>query len=188
VAAQWPSEGDGREIKNSEIVVAPRSAVTSSAAHLSGQLLKLCSLLRDTIGVAIFILGARECRGLFNQLPDIVASNGDAIFEFGERKQAAGAHRVFPGQAHNTVRRTTTAPKRSKSDEVNILLSMWGGSIGGAIRRLPAIAGTKAHASELMFAARIQRQGATVYGRKKWLRENPLMAQTGTRASFCAKA
>ena len=54
---------------------------------LLDQLVKLFSLLRDTIRVALLILGPRKRRGLLDQLPDIVAHNGDAIFEFGERKR-----------------------------------------------------------------------------------------------------
>ncbi len=42
-----------------------------------------------TIGVAVFIRGAREGGRLLDQLPDIVAQNCDAVFEFGERKRTA---------------------------------------------------------------------------------------------------
>src|SRR6202451_3205035 len=60
------------------------------------QRLKLFILLRQTIRVALFILGARKRRGLLDQLPDIVAHNGDAILDFRERKRTTVAHYNFP--------------------------------------------------------------------------------------------
>jgi hypothetical protein len=33
---------------------------------------------------------------LFNELPDVVTNNRDAVFEFGERKRTAVTHEVFP--------------------------------------------------------------------------------------------
>ena len=45
----------------------------SSASRCLTSVVELFSLLRDTIRVALLILGARECRGLLDQLPDIVA-------------------------------------------------------------------------------------------------------------------
>ena len=53
---------------------------------LLDQRFKLFRLLRDPVRVAIFILGARECGGLLDQLPDILAGDGDALFELGESK------------------------------------------------------------------------------------------------------
>ena len=49
-------------------------------------------LPRDAIGIALFVARARIGRRLFDQLPDIVAGNSDAVFQFGERKRAAVAH------------------------------------------------------------------------------------------------
>src|SRR5450432_3442396 len=62
---------------------------------LLDQLLKLFGLFRDAVGVSLLILGARGPGGLLDQLPDIVANNGDAIVEFGARKRSAVAHDVF---------------------------------------------------------------------------------------------
>ena len=55
-------------------------------------------LLRQTVRVALLILGARKRRGLLDQLPDIVTNNGDAILDFGERKRTTVAHHVFLGR------------------------------------------------------------------------------------------
>src|SRR5208283_1075521 len=59
---------------------------------LLDQPIKLLSLLRDAVRVALLILGARKRRGLLDQLPDIVANNGDAILDFRERKRTTVAH------------------------------------------------------------------------------------------------
>jgi hypothetical protein len=69
---------------------------------LLDQRLKLFILLRDTIRVALFILGARKRRGLLDQLPDIVTNNGDAILDFRERKRTTVAHHVFPWSMDNS--------------------------------------------------------------------------------------
>jgi hypothetical protein len=61
---------------------------------LLGQPLELFVLLRDAIGVAVLVLGARNRCRHFNQLPDVVARNGDAPLELGERKSRGGAHDV----------------------------------------------------------------------------------------------
>src|SRR5262249_55172298 len=61
---------------------------------LLDQSFKLFSLLRDPVRVSGFILGAGECSGLFNQLPDVVTNNRDAPFEFRERKRTTVAHDV----------------------------------------------------------------------------------------------
>ena len=53
-------------------------------------------LLRDPIRVSIFVLGAGDGSRLLDQLPDVVTSDGDARFEFLERKWIAVAHDVFP--------------------------------------------------------------------------------------------
>jgi hypothetical protein len=47
---------------------------------------KLFILLRDPIRVSIFILGAGDSGRLLDQLPDVVTRDGDALFEFRERK------------------------------------------------------------------------------------------------------
>src|ERR1700681_2282320 len=85
---------------------------------LLDQLFKLFVLLRDPVCVPFFILGARECRGLLDQLPDVLAGNGDALFKVRERKRAAGAHHVFSemcsprSQALNTIRSARVEPGR----------------------------------------------------------------------------
>jgi hypothetical protein len=78
---------------------------------LLDQPFKLFGLLCDPVRVSSFILGARECSGLFNQLPDVVTNNRDALFEFQERKRTTVAHDVFPGQAltRGSAGETTTA-------------------------------------------------------------------------------
>ncbi|MGB2646097.1 MAG: hypothetical protein WBC86_00535 [Pseudolabrys sp.] len=43
-------------------------------------------LFGDAVGVALFILGAGGGRRLLDQLPNIVACNGNPTFEFGKRK------------------------------------------------------------------------------------------------------
>jgi hypothetical protein len=63
------------------------------------QPLELFRLLRDPVGVAIFILGAGISGGLFDQLPDVVANDGDARFEFGEGRRTAVARLAFPGSS-----------------------------------------------------------------------------------------
>ena len=79
---------------------------------LLDQAFKLFSLLCDPVRVSSFILGAGECSGLFNQLPDVVTNNRDALFEFRERKRTTVAHDVFPGSSPDKRiggRETTTA-------------------------------------------------------------------------------
>jgi hypothetical protein len=49
---------------------------------LFGQSIEFFALLRDTIGVPFLGLAAGATRGLFNQLPEIVLKNGNAIVEF----------------------------------------------------------------------------------------------------------
>ena len=67
--------------------------VISSAAHRAlWQPFKLFVLLGDPIGVSRFVLGAGERGRLFNQLPDVVARDGNAPVEFRERKRAGVAH------------------------------------------------------------------------------------------------
>src|ERR1700730_4463043 len=63
---------------------------------LLDQPIELFILLRKPVRVALLILGPRKRRGLLDQLPDIVANNGDALFEFGKRKRAAVGHYGFP--------------------------------------------------------------------------------------------
>src|SRR4249919_3457704 len=64
---------------------------------LLGQCFELLGLLRDPVRVALFILGARVSGGLLDKLPDVVAQDGDACVEFGERRGTALAHYVRPG-------------------------------------------------------------------------------------------
>jgi hypothetical protein len=42
-------------------------------------------LLGNPIGIAILILGAGLRSGLLDELPDVVARDGDPMFEFGKR-------------------------------------------------------------------------------------------------------
>ena len=63
---------------------------------LLDQPIELFILLRETIRVALLILGPRKRRGLLDQLPDIVANNRDAILDFGERKRTTVGHYGFP--------------------------------------------------------------------------------------------
>ena len=53
-------------------------------------------LLGDPVGIAVPILGARQRSGLLDELPDVVARDGDALFEFGKRRRRAVGHRVSP--------------------------------------------------------------------------------------------
>src|SRR6204780_1782117 len=62
---------------------------------LLDQRFQLFILLRETVRIALFILGARKSRGLFDQLPDIVTQDGDAILDFRERKRTTVAHYIF---------------------------------------------------------------------------------------------
>src|SRR5262249_33523628 len=61
-----------------------------------------------------------ECSGLFNQLPDVVTNNRDALFEFKERKRTTLAHDVFPGQYLTTEPAGTAAFIRSYSFDLNV--------------------------------------------------------------------
>ena len=46
------------------------------------QSLKFFILLRDAVGRELLVLGSRKTRGLFDQLPDVVAKYRDAVVEF----------------------------------------------------------------------------------------------------------
>jgi hypothetical protein len=59
-------------------------------------------VLRDSIRVALVILGARKRRGLLHRLPDIVTHNGDAIHKFRERMRTTVGHYVFPWSMDNS--------------------------------------------------------------------------------------
>jgi hypothetical protein len=48
---------------------------------LRGQPIELLALLRDSIGVAFLRLATGDSSGLFDQLPDIVLKDCDAILE-----------------------------------------------------------------------------------------------------------
>src|SRR5262245_41924075 len=56
----------------------------------------LFTLLRDPVRVSFFILRTRESSGLFNQLPEVLTNNGDALFEFSERSRVVVAHDGSP--------------------------------------------------------------------------------------------
>src|SRR4029450_8699128 len=75
----------------------PGASFLQQRMSLPSQPFKLFGLLRDPVGVAIFIVRARVGGGLLDQLPDVVTSDGDARLEFGKRKRAAVAHRVLLG-------------------------------------------------------------------------------------------
>src|SRR5581483_11755414 len=62
---------------------------------LLDELLQLFLLLRDPVRVAALVRGARGRRRLLGQLPDVVADDGDAVFEFRQRKRTVVAHGVF---------------------------------------------------------------------------------------------
>jgi hypothetical protein len=64
---------------------------------LLDQLFKLLTLLRNPIRIAILILGARVCSRLLDKLPDVLANDGDVLFELSERRRTAVAHHVSPG-------------------------------------------------------------------------------------------
>src|ERR1700722_64998 len=78
---------------------------------LFGQPFKLFILLRDAVGVSIFIRSAGTGRSLFDQLADVVAHNGDALFEFRKRNRTAVAHKVVLGDARMTLRGRPKAQK-----------------------------------------------------------------------------
>jgi hypothetical protein len=63
---------------------------------LLGQPFELLGLLRNSVRVSILIFCARVCSGLLDKLPDVLANNGDALLELGERRRAAVAHHVSP--------------------------------------------------------------------------------------------
>jgi len=52
---------------------------------LLDQRLQHLVLLRDAVRNALLIIGSERGRGLFGQLPDVVARDGDAGFEFRKR-------------------------------------------------------------------------------------------------------
>src|ERR1700733_4983402 len=56
------------------------------------QPLELLVLLRDAIGAALLVLGARQRRRLLDQLADIVAQDPDAVLELIARKRILIAH------------------------------------------------------------------------------------------------
>jgi hypothetical protein len=74
-------------------------------------------LLCDAIGVAVFILGARERGRLLDQLPDIVARDRDAPVEFRKRKGRAVVHGRFLEILARDYSRTQaqTIPPRRRS-------------------------------------------------------------------------
>src|SRR6185295_2563488 len=75
----------------------PDASFLQQRIALLGQGFELLCLLRDPVGVAFFILGAGVSGGLLDQLPDVVAQDGDARVELGEGKGTAVAHHVRPG-------------------------------------------------------------------------------------------
>ena len=66
---------------------------------------KLFSLLRDQVRDAIFILGTRCCSGLFNQLPEVVTNDRDAM----SAVRGGIAHVTLPGGG-NTLPGLPTLP------------------------------------------------------------------------------
>src|ERR1019366_2879266 len=59
---------------------------------LLGQLVEFRLLLGNAPGCSFFVLRARRGRGLFDQLPDIVPKDRDAVVEFRCRKGIVVAH------------------------------------------------------------------------------------------------
>src|SRR5262249_2253671 len=72
---------------------------------LLDQALQLFALLRDPVRVAGFVALARVGRRLLHQLADVVAHDGNAPIELGERKRAAVGHSGPPAWA--AIRRGT---------------------------------------------------------------------------------
>src|SRR5262249_48822052 len=82
---------------------------------LLDQPVELLGLFRDPVSVARFIPGTRERRSLFDQLPDIVAHDGDALVELGARERAAVTHRTSRDDGVPTrwqVRQSSAMPCR----------------------------------------------------------------------------
>jgi len=63
---------------------------------LLDQPVELCLLLGDPVGIAVLVLGARLRGSLLDELPNIVAGDGNALFKLGKRKRGAIGHRVSP--------------------------------------------------------------------------------------------
>ena len=86
------------------ILFMPDASFLEQRVALLGQCFELLGLLRDPVRVALLILGAGVSGGLLDQLPDVVAQDGDARIELGERRRTAVAHHVCPGSSSMAVR------------------------------------------------------------------------------------
>jgi hypothetical protein len=75
----------------------PAGLFLQERISLLDQPLKLFALLRNPVRISILILGARECSRLLDKLPDVLANDGDVLFELSERRRTAVAHHVSPG-------------------------------------------------------------------------------------------
>jgi hypothetical protein len=62
---------------------------------LLGQLLQFVGLFSNAIGITVFVAGTGKCGRLLDQLPDIVAHDGDAPVELGSRKRRRVIHGRF---------------------------------------------------------------------------------------------
>ena len=71
---------------------------------LLGQCFELLGLLRDPVRVALPILGAGVSGGLLDQLPDVVAQDGDARVELGEGRLLPLLIMSVPGLVLKVVR------------------------------------------------------------------------------------
>ena len=61
------------------ILVMPDASFLQQRIALLGECFELLGLLRDPVRVALFILGAGESGRLLDELPDVVAQDGDCL-------------------------------------------------------------------------------------------------------------